>query len=214
MLTDIFLTTQQGLVRGTSGCMEVGGLYAALEMVGTGAQLGPLRAKSLSCANPSQFQPVPMGAATLTSTSLGVPPGYGGAHVGAPTLGSSFNATTDVQPRWDLLFEATNQAPELDDEAPVGYAIAHSRTTSFGALAPVDNGARVYAIRYITQDRGAPVEATGFVGFPVLAEPAERPVVLWAHNRSQFPPVGACEWIDVQPRRLVAQTKFAEGVPL
>ena len=135
VLTDIFLTTQQGLVRGTSGCMEVGGLYAAPEMVGAGAQLGPLRAKSLSCANPSQFQPVPMGAATLTSTSLGVPPGYGGAHVGAPTLGSSFNATTDVQPRWDLLFEATNQAPELDDEAPVGYAIAHSRTTSFGALA-------------------------------------------------------------------------------
>jgi hypothetical protein len=39
------------------------------------------------------------------------------------------------------------------------------------------------------------------------------PVVLWAHNRTHFPPIGICEWIDVQPRRLVAQTKFAEGVP-
>lgn len=39
------------------------------------------------------------------------------------------------------------------------------------------------------------------------------PVVLWAHNRSQFPPIGVCEWIDVQPRRVVAETRFAAGVP-
>jgi phage head maturation protease len=38
------------------------------------------------------------------------------------------------------------------------------------------------------------------------------PVVLWAHNRSHFPPVGRCEWIDVQPRRIVAETRFAQGV--
>ena len=38
------------------------------------------------------------------------------------------------------------------------------------------------------------------------------PVVLWAHNRSQFPPIGVCEWLDVQPRRVVAETRFAEGV--
>lgn len=39
------------------------------------------------------------------------------------------------------------------------------------------------------------------------------PVVLWAHNRSQFPPIGICEWLDVQPRRIVAETRFAQGVP-
>lgn len=39
------------------------------------------------------------------------------------------------------------------------------------------------------------------------------PIVLWAHNRTQFPPVGLCEWIDVQPRRVVAETRFAQGVP-
>lgn len=39
------------------------------------------------------------------------------------------------------------------------------------------------------------------------------PVVLWAHNRTNFPPIGTCEWVDVQPRRIVAETRFAEGVP-
>ncbi len=39
------------------------------------------------------------------------------------------------------------------------------------------------------------------------------PVVLWAHQRSQFPPIGVCEWIDIQPRRIVAETRFARGVP-
>lgn len=39
------------------------------------------------------------------------------------------------------------------------------------------------------------------------------PVVLWAHNRTQFPPIGLCEWIDVQPKRVVAETRFAQGVP-
>src|ERR1700752_1652380 len=39
------------------------------------------------------------------------------------------------------------------------------------------------------------------------------PVVLWAHNRSHIPPVGICDWLDVQPSRIVAQTRFAQGVP-
>jgi len=39
------------------------------------------------------------------------------------------------------------------------------------------------------------------------------PVVLWAHQRAQVPPIGVCEWIDIQPRRIVAETRFARGVP-
>lgn len=39
------------------------------------------------------------------------------------------------------------------------------------------------------------------------------PVVLWAHNRVSVPPIGVCEWLDVQPHRVVAQTRFADGVP-
>lgn len=38
------------------------------------------------------------------------------------------------------------------------------------------------------------------------------PVVLWAHNRAQFPPIGTCAWLDIQPRRIVAETHFAKKV--
>ena len=50
-------------------------------------------------------------------------------------------------------------------------------------------------------------------GLRNLDEYLMNPIVLWAHNRSQFPPVGSCEWIDVQPRRVVAETRFAQDVP-
>ncbi|MBM3982981.1 MAG: hypothetical protein FJ304_22455 [Planctomycetes bacterium] len=39
------------------------------------------------------------------------------------------------------------------------------------------------------------------------------PVVLWAHDRVRVPPIGSCAWLDVQPRRVVAETRFAQGVP-
>ncbi|CAN5231746.1 hypothetical protein BH11PLA2_BH11PLA2_21700 [soil metagenome] len=38
------------------------------------------------------------------------------------------------------------------------------------------------------------------------------PVVLWAHDRLRVPPIGLCEWLDVQPHRVVAQTRFAQDV--
>ena len=50
-------------------------------------------------------------------------------------------------------------------------------------------------------------------GLKNLDEYMLNPVVLWAHDRVRVPPVGVCEWVDVQPRRVVAQTRFAEGVP-
>jgi hypothetical protein len=133
-----FISTQAALERQASGCLEVGGLYAAIEMVGdAGALLGPLRAETLACANPSQFQEAPNGTATLTSDTLGVPSSYGGAYIGAPSLGSSFNSALDPSPRWDLFFEGSNEPPELERDGPVGYAIAHARTATFGAL-PAD----------------------------------------------------------------------------
>lgn len=60
-------------------------------------------------------------------------------------------------------------------------------------------------------------DRSGDVVIPTGIQNAEdyllNPVVLWAHNRSQFPPIGMCEWLDVQPRRIVAETRFARGVP-
>ncbi len=51
-------------------------------------------------------------------------------------------------------------------------------------------------------------------GLDNLEEFLLNPVVLWAHNRTQFPPIGVCNWLDIQPRRIVAETRFARGVPL
>jgi dienelactone hydrolase len=56
----------------------------------------------------------------------------------------------------------------------------------FGMLVPVDHGARVYKIRYVTQDRGEAVEATAFISFPMLDTPADRPVIMYAHGTTGF----------------------------
>src|SRR5262249_34808780 len=42
----------------------------------------------------------------------------------------------------------------------------------------------------------------------------ENPVVLWAHNRLTLPPIGTCQSLDVQTDRIVAETRFAQGLPL
>lgn len=36
------------------------------------------------------------------------------------------------------------------------------------------------------------------------------PVVLWAHQRG-WPPIGACQHLDVQADRIIAETKFSES---
>ena len=66
-------------------------------------------------------------------------------------------------------------------------------------------------ITTIEPDRG------GDVVMPMGLRNAEEfllnPVVLWAHNRTVVPPIGTCQWLDLQPRRIVAETKFAQNVP-
>jgi pimeloyl-ACP methyl ester carboxylesterase len=74
-------------------------------------------------------------------------------------------------------FEVELDAATINDLLDVnGYA----------AFGPVEHGARVYKIRYRTQDRGQAVEATGYVSFPVTMTPQEFPVVLWAHGTTGF----------------------------
>ncbi len=51
------------------------------------------------------------------------------------------------------------------------------------------------------------------IGLKNLDDFMTNPVVLWAHDRVRVPPIGSCEWIDIQPRRIVAETRFAQGVP-
>jgi hypothetical protein len=67
-------------------------------------------------------------------------------------------------------------------------------------------------ITTIDPDRaGDVVVPTGLKNFE---EFSLNPVVLWAHNRQTIPPIGICEWLDVQPHRIVAQTRFAQGIAL
>ncbi len=55
-----------------------------------------------------------------------------------------------------------------------------------GAFAPVPYDVEVYRVRYVTQDRGAAVETTGLLSFPVLDAPQSVPVVAWLHGTSGF----------------------------
>jgi hypothetical protein len=68
------------------------------------------------------------------------------------------------------------------------------------------------AITTIDKDRAGDVVVP--TGLRTAEEYLKNPVVLWAHNRFTVPPVGTCRRLDVQPDRIVAETKFAEGVPL
>lgn len=55
----------------------------------------------------------------------------------------------------------------------------------FGQLAPVKSGARLYKIRYLTQDRGEAIEATGYLALPTdLGDKV--PAGVWLHGTSGF----------------------------
>ncbi len=51
---------------------------------------------------------------------------------------------------------------------------------------PVPHGVDVYRIRYLTQDRGQPIEATALLAFPTLDEPATVPTLLWVRPTVGF----------------------------
>lgn len=89
---------------------------------------------------------------------------------------------------------------------------------TFGRVNPanetltVDGGAMLVrcVITTIDPDRSGDVVVPA--GLKNAEEYLLNPVVLWAHNRAQFPPIGTCAWLDVQPRRVVAETRFAKKV--
>jgi hypothetical protein len=59
------------------------------------------------------------------------------------------------------------------------------------ALSPVPYGARVFRVRYTTQDRGALVEASAFVALPDSDEPLDAPAMAWLHGTTGFTDVCA-----------------------
>ncbi len=109
----------------TGECEQIPGLHVAVQSLGDGVYVGPLTTAKQDCANPGQFQKQ---VATLTGASLGFALSWRSAYVGSPALASSRNALSDVQ--WDLIVEGSNDPPELEPVAHVGYALGHARDTS------------------------------------------------------------------------------------
>ncbi len=58
--------------------------------------------------------------------------------------------------------------------------------TKYKNLLTIKYGVEIYRYRYVTQDRGKKVEATGLVGFPKTTQPLKAPTVLWLHGTSGF----------------------------
>lgn len=73
----------------------------------------------------------------------------------------------------------------LLDPATVDAMLA---AVGYPFLSPVDYGTRVFFLRYTTQDRGVPREATAVVGIPILTgeSPMVLPTVLWLHGTTGF----------------------------
>ncbi|QEL14838.1 HK97 family phage prohead protease [Limnoglobus roseus] len=88
----------------------------------------------------------------------------------------------------------------------------------FGSLNPANQTLNIDAGKMLIRSVISTIEPdrAGDVVVPKGLKNSEEyllnPVVLWAHNRSQFPPIGACAWLDVQPQRVVAETHFAQKV--
>jgi hypothetical protein len=87
------------------------------------------------------------------------------------------------------------------------------RADPSAATLTVDPG-KMLVRSVITSDQP---DRSGDVVIPTGLRNAEEfllnPVVLWAHNRSAVPPIGTCSWLDIQPHRVVAETRFAQHVP-
>ncbi len=90
-----------------------------------------------------------------------------------------------------------------------GFGNAHPDARTLG----VDAGKMTVRSVITTADPDRAGDVVVPAGLKNLDDFLLNPVVLWAHNRTQFPPIGVCAWLDVQPRRVVAETRFAQRVP-
>lgn len=136
------------------------------------------------------------GAAGTDDGSTGSTGNTSDSATGEPTTGDTTGGDTEasyyggcgLEPY--AMLDAADMGEVLDHELVVEFdpetINALLEQNNFGKLVPVDYGARVYKIRYLTQDRGEAVEATAFVSFPVLDAPADRPVVMYAHGTTGY----------------------------
>jgi hypothetical protein len=110
-----------------------------------------------------------------------------------------------------------HQIRSLLDGRPFGIQAldsgAFARVSPYTVKLAADPGAMTLASVISTIDRDRAGDVVVPAGLRNAGEYLKNPVVLWAHNRFTLPPVGTCQRLDVQPDRIVAETKFAQGVP-
>jgi phage head maturation protease len=87
--------------------------------------------------------------------------------------------------------------------------------TRFTPAGPVSADAASQTIRCVisTADPDRAGDVVVPRGLRNAAEYLKNPVVLWAHNRA-VPPIGVCTHLEVEADRVIAETRFAKGVPL
>jgi hypothetical protein len=112
----------------------------------------------------------------------------------------------------------THQLHEMLDGRPFGIRAldsgAFARLSPPAACQAADPGALTLTAVITTGDRDRAGDVVVPQGLRNADEYLQNPVVLWAHNRFSLPPIGCCLGLDVQPDRIVARTKFAQGLPL
>jgi phage head maturation protease len=89
-----------------------------------------------------------------------------------------------------------------------------ARVSPYTAKLAADPNAMTLTAVISTIDRDRAGDVIVPAGLRNAAEYLRNPVVLWAHNRSTLPPIGICLRLDVQPERIVAETKFAQELRL
>jgi phage head maturation protease len=94
---------------------------------------------------------------------------------------------------------------------PLGGGFA--RVSPHAAQLAADAGAMTLVSVITTADPDRAGDVVVPHGLRNRDEYLKNPVVLWAHNRFTLPPIGTCRRLDVRPDRIVAETKFARGVP-
>ena len=122
------------LERSPSRCDDLPGLNLALEGAGSGVVVGQrVLVEQKECANPSQFYPTsdlplyagPTGVSGAISLDFQDPPttdpAWASGAIQSPSL-------LLFEEDWHLLVEASNDQPELEVAARVGYALGHART--------------------------------------------------------------------------------------
>ena len=108
------------------GCDPLAGLYVAVEGARNGVHVGALQMQQLACANPSRFDPP--GATIVSGTVRSGTWAAGG--IGAPAL-ASYRVTGS--PRYDLVYDATNQARSDEAFTPLLFAVGRAKASDVPA---------------------------------------------------------------------------------